>query len=74
MVNQPAPSASFGSQVFMVNGSAPVSIATRLKDYAGSCQAAVKGIVDGPPPPPSFGPLNIERPSVETRCTATIFL
>ena len=36
MVEQPLPSAPFGSQVFMMNGAAPVSIATRSKDYVGS--------------------------------------
>ena len=65
MVEQPLPSASFGSQVFMMNGSAPVSITTRSKDYVGSCQAAGKEVVDGPPPPPASGSLEIERPSVE---------
>ena len=59
MVEQPSPSAPFGSQVFMMNGVAPVSIATRSKDYAGSCQAVGKEVIDGPPPPPTFGPLEI---------------
>ena len=65
MVEQPLPSASFGSQEFMMNSSAPVSIATRLKDYAGSCQAAGKEAVDGPSPPPAPGSLEIEKPSAE---------
>ena len=65
MVKQPPPSASFGSQVFMMNGSAPISIATWLKDYAGSRQAAGKEIAGGPPPPPASGPLEIKRPTVE---------
>ena len=65
MVEQPSPYAPFGSQVFMMNGVAPVSIATCSKDYARSCQAAGKEVVDGPPPPPVSGPLEIENPSVE---------
>ena len=66
MVEQPQPSAPFGSQVFMMNGSTSVSIATRSKDYTGSHQAMGKDIVDGPPPPPVIGPLEIERPNVES--------
>ena len=65
MVKQPWPSAPFGSQVFMMNGVAPVSIATRSKDYARSRQAARKEVIDGPPPPPTSGPLEIEKPSAE---------
>ena len=57
MVEQPSPSAPFGSQVFMMNGVAPVSIATGSKDYVGSCQAAGKEVVDGPPLPLVSGPL-----------------
>ena len=57
MVEQPSPSAPFGSQVFMMNGVAPVSIATRSKDYAGSREAAEKEVVADPPPPPVSGPL-----------------
>ena len=49
----------------MMNGAAPVSIATRSKDYSGSRQAAGKEVVDGPPPPPVSGPLEIEKPSAE---------
>ena len=59
MVEQPTPSAPFGSQVFMMNGAAPVSIATRSKDYAGSCQVAGKEVADGPPPPLVSSPLEI---------------
>ena len=59
MVEQPSPSALFGCQVFMMNGVAPVSIVTRSKDYARSCQAAGKEVVDGPPPPPASSPLEI---------------
>ena len=65
MVEQPSPSAPFGSQVFMMNGVAPVSIVTRSKDSARSRQAAGKEVVDGPPPPPVSGPLEIEKPSAE---------
>ena len=49
----------------MMDGVAPISISTRSKDYAGSCQAAGKEVIDGPPPPPASGPLEIERPSAE---------
>ena len=49
----------------MMNGAAPVSIVTRSKDYVGSRQAAGKEVVDGPPPPPIFGPLEIEKPNAE---------
>ena len=59
MVEQGSSSAPFGSQVFMMNGVAPVSISTRLKDYARSCQAAGKEVIDGPPPPPASDPLEI---------------
>ena len=65
MVEQPQSSTPFGSQVFMMNGSASVSIATRSKDYVGSHQEMGKEIADGPPPPLVSGPLEIERPSVE---------
>ena len=65
MVEQPSPSAPFGSQVFMMNGAAPVSTATRSKDYAGSRQEIGKEFVDGPPPPPASGPLEIEKPSTK---------
>ena len=65
MVEQPSPSAPFGSQVFMMNGVAPISIATHSKDYAGSGQAAGKEAIDGPTPPPVSGPLEIEKPSAE---------
>ena len=49
----------------MMNGVAPLSISTRSKDYARPRQAARKEVVDGPPPPPTSGPLEIERPSAE---------
>ena len=65
MVEHPSPSEPFGSQVFMMNGVAPVSISTQSKDYTGSCQEAGKEVIDGPPPPPASGPLEIERPSAE---------
>ena len=65
MVEQPSLSAPFGSQVFMMDGAAPVSIATHSKDYVGSRQAAGKEDVDGPPPPLVSGPLEIEKPSIE---------
>jgi len=65
MVEQPLPSAPFGPHVFMMNNYAPISIATWLKDYVGSCQATGKEIADGPPPLPVFGPLEIERPSAK---------
>ena len=42
MVKKPAPSAPFGSQVFMMKGSTPVSITTQSKDYTGSRQALGK--------------------------------
>ena len=50
----------------MMNGSTPVSIATRSKYYFGSRQAVGKEIADGPPPPPISGPLDIEWPSTES--------
>ena len=65
MVDQPMPSTPFGSQVFMMNGSASVSISTRSKDYAGSRQTTGKEITNGPPPPLVSNPLEIERPSAE---------
>jgi len=33
LVDQPQSSASYGSQVFMMQGSSPISIATQTKDY-----------------------------------------
>ena len=48
-----------------MNGAAPVLIATRSKDCAGSHQAARKEFVDGSPPPLVSGPLEIEKPNVE---------
>ena len=49
----------------MMNGSASISIATRLKDYTEPCQETGKEIVDGPPPPPASGPLQIKWPSTK---------
>ena len=49
----------------MMNGATSVSIATRSKDYAKSRQATRKEVVDGPLSPPTSGPLEIEKPSVE---------
>ena len=66
MVEQPQSSVPSGSQVFMMNDSASISIATQSKDYAGSRQEMGKEIVDGPPPPPIFGPLEIERHNAES--------
>ena len=57
MVEKPQSSAPFGSQVFMMNGFASASIATRSKYYTESRQAAGKEITDGPPPPLASGPL-----------------
>ena len=65
MVEQPSPSAPFRSQIFMMNGTAPVSITTHSKDYTGSRQAARKEVVDGPPPPPVSSSLEIEKPTAE---------
>ena len=66
MVEQPQSSAAFGSQVFIMNNSASVSIVTRSKDYTGSRQEMGKEVADGPPPPPVSSPLEIERPSAES--------
>lgn len=63
MVEQPSPSAPFGSQVFMMKSVAPISIATRSKDYNESWQAPGRAVVDGPPPPPISGSLEIEKPT-----------
>ena len=49
----------------MMNGVAPVSISAHSKDYAGSRQAAGKEILDGPPPPPVSGSLEIEKPTAK---------
>ena len=49
----------------MMNGATPISIATCSKDYVGLGQASGKEVVDGPPPPPVSGPLEIEKPSAE---------
>ena len=49
----------------MMNGVAPISIATHLKDYKESRQASGKVVVDGPPPPPVSGSLEIEKPTAE---------
>ena len=49
----------------MMNGSAPISIATQSKDYTKPCQAAGKEIVNGFPPLPASSPLQIERPITE---------
>ena len=65
MVEQPSPSAPFGSQVFMVKTIAPISVATWSTDYNESWQALKKAVADGPPPPPVSGPLEIEKPSLE---------
>ena len=65
MVEQPSPSAPFGSQVFMVKSVAPISVATWSKDYNEPRQAPEKAVADGPPPPPVSGPLEIEKPSLE---------
>ena len=43
----------------MMNGATPVSIATHSKDYVGPRQGAGKEVIDGPPPPPTSGPLEI---------------
>ena len=66
MVEHPQSSAPSGSQVFMMNGSIPVSIVARSKDYFGLCQAVGKEIADGPPPPPISGPLEIKWPNTES--------
>ena len=50
----------------MMNDSTFISIATRLKYYTGLRQAMGKEIVDGPPPLPVSGSLEIERPSAES--------
>ena len=65
MVEQLSPSTPFGSQVFMMNGAAPISVATRSKDYNESRQAPGKVVADGPPPPPISGSLEIEKPTPE---------
>ena len=49
----------------MMNGATPISIAMRSKDYKESRQTDGKAVVDGPPPPPVFGSLEIEKPTVE---------
>ena len=54
MVEQPSPSAPFGSQVFMMNGAAPISVATCSKDYNESRQAPGKAVADGPRAPPPY--------------------
>ena len=41
----------------MMNDPAPMSIATRSKNYTKSREAVGKEITDGPPPPPASGPL-----------------
>jgi len=63
MLEQPQSSTSFGSQVFMMNGVAPISKVTRPKHYSNSHQSMGKEIVDAPTPStvPAFGPLHIER-------------
>ena len=50
----------------MMNGLGAIYITTRSKDYDVSCQATRKEIIDGPPPPPVTGPLEIERPNAES--------
>ena len=65
LVEKPQSSTPFGCQVFMMNGSTSISIATQSKDYTESRQVARKEIVDGPSPPPPSGPLQIERPNTE---------
>ena len=66
MVEQGSSSAPFGSQVFMMKTNAPITIATRLKDYNSQQQAPRKAVADGPPLPPVSGPLEIEKPSLES--------
>ena len=65
MVEQPSPSAPFGSQVFMVKSVAPISVTTRSKDYNESRQAPGKAVANGPPPPPVSGSWEIEKPTPE---------
>ena len=55
----------FRSQVFMMKTVAPISVATRSKDYNEPRQAPGKAVADGPPHPPISGPLEIEKPSLE---------
>ena len=49
----------------MMNGSAPISVAMRSKDYNESRQAPGKAVADGTPPPPTSGSLEIEKPTPE---------
>lgn len=49
----------------MVKSVAPISVATRSKDYNESWQAPGKAVADGPPPPTVSGPLEIEKPTPE---------
>ena len=49
----------------MMKSVALISVATRSKDYNEMRQAPGKAVVDGPPPLPISGPLEIEKPSLE---------
>ena len=49
----------------MMKVAAPISITTHSKDYSELWQAPGKAFADGPPPPPIFGSLEIEKPTPE---------
>jgi len=68
LVDQQHSSTSSSSQVFMMQGSSRISIATRTKDYQTSKKQMVKKEVTDIPSTStlsSFGPLHIEHPNNE---------
>lgn len=69
LVDQPQSSAFSSSQVFMMQGSSPISIAIQSKDYqTPQSQTVEKEFIDIPSTstPPSFGLQHIERPNSES--------
>lgn len=69
LVYHPQSSTSSGSQIFMMQGSLPISVATLSKYYQTPQKKIMEKQANDMPStctPPSFGPLHIERPNKES--------